>query len=167
MKWKIRGERASRRVWVKDNEIFPGMSQKVFNHSPDGFNWGYGGSGPAQLALALLMLVVDGKTALEYYQDFKWEFVSKWQGDFEDEIDIEKWLRDKGALERTFYVTFGQVHVHSVNGKTFDKNCVAGIRARTRAEAHEKAMKIFNGVFHSVQDEPHLEYYPRGIIDVD
>ena len=24
------------------------------NHSPDGFEWGYGGSGPAQLALALV-----------------------------------------------------------------------------------------------------------------
>jgi hypothetical protein len=24
------------------------------NHSPSGFEWGYGGSGPAQLALALL-----------------------------------------------------------------------------------------------------------------
>jgi hypothetical protein len=26
----------------------------LFNHSPDGFAWGYEGSGPAQLALALL-----------------------------------------------------------------------------------------------------------------
>src|SRR5712664_3316643 len=26
----------------------------LFNHSPDGFQWGYGGSGPAQLALAIL-----------------------------------------------------------------------------------------------------------------
>lgn len=26
----------------------------LFNHSPDGFEWGYGGSGPAQLALAIL-----------------------------------------------------------------------------------------------------------------
>lgn len=26
----------------------------LFNHSPDGFAWGYGGSGPAQLALAIL-----------------------------------------------------------------------------------------------------------------
>lgn len=26
----------------------------LWNHSPTGFNWGYGGSGPAQLALALL-----------------------------------------------------------------------------------------------------------------
>jgi len=27
---------------------------KVRNHSPDGFEWGYAGSGPAQLALAIL-----------------------------------------------------------------------------------------------------------------
>ena len=26
----------------------------LFNHSPDGFAWGYSGSGPSQLALALL-----------------------------------------------------------------------------------------------------------------
>ena len=26
----------------------------LFNHSPTGFEWGYAGSGPAQLALALL-----------------------------------------------------------------------------------------------------------------
>ncbi len=26
----------------------------VRNHSPSGFEWGYGGSGPAQLALAIL-----------------------------------------------------------------------------------------------------------------
>jgi len=26
----------------------------LFNHSPAGFNWGYSGSGPAQLALAIL-----------------------------------------------------------------------------------------------------------------
>jgi hypothetical protein len=26
----------------------------LFNHSPTGFSWGYGGSGPAQLAVALL-----------------------------------------------------------------------------------------------------------------
>lgn len=26
----------------------------LFNHSPAGFEWGYGGSGPAQLALAIL-----------------------------------------------------------------------------------------------------------------
>src|SRR5262245_55620958 len=34
-------------------------SQAVFNHSPDGFAWGYGGSGPAQLALAILLDALD------------------------------------------------------------------------------------------------------------
>jgi hypothetical protein len=28
--------------------------EEIANHSPDGFEWGYGGSGPAQLALAIL-----------------------------------------------------------------------------------------------------------------
>ena len=28
----------------------PERSQRVKNHSPDGFNWGYAASGPAQLA---------------------------------------------------------------------------------------------------------------------
>lgn len=43
-------------------------SQKVSNHSPDGFNWGYGGSGPAQLALALLLEEVDTDTVKQLYQ---------------------------------------------------------------------------------------------------
>src|SRR5690349_17135908 len=41
-------------------------------HSPTGFEWGYGGSGPAQLALALVAdwLADDGQ-ALALYQAFK------------------------------------------------------------------------------------------------
>ena len=31
-----------------------GLYLKLFNHSPTGFEWGFGGSGPAQLALAIL-----------------------------------------------------------------------------------------------------------------
>ena len=30
-------------------------SLKLRNHSPDGFSWGYNGSGPSQLALAILL----------------------------------------------------------------------------------------------------------------
>lgn len=36
-------------------QLDPRQSQKVWNHSPDGFEWGYAGSGPAQLALAILL----------------------------------------------------------------------------------------------------------------
>jgi Family of unknown function (DUF6166) len=48
-------------------------SLKVVNHSPTGFCWGYLGSGPAQLALAILLDHFNGdrERALSIYQDFK------------------------------------------------------------------------------------------------
>ena len=42
------------------------------NKSPSGFAWGYGGSGPAQLALALCADALDGdEAALAVFQEFK------------------------------------------------------------------------------------------------
>jgi hypothetical protein len=42
------------------------------NHSPDGYEWGYEGSGPAQLALALCADVLDDDVrALRVYQRVK------------------------------------------------------------------------------------------------
>ena len=48
------------------------------NHSPTGFAWGYGGSGPAQLALAILCdcLGDDGR-ARRLYQDFKFMKIAR------------------------------------------------------------------------------------------
>lgn len=44
---------------------------------PDGAEWGYGGSGPAQLALALLADATgDDGQAQKSYQRFKWEVVA-------------------------------------------------------------------------------------------
>jgi len=44
----------------------------LWNHSPTGFEWGYGGSGPAQLALAIIAdHLSDDHDALNLYQDFK------------------------------------------------------------------------------------------------
>ena len=47
-------------------------------HSPTGFEWGYGGSGPAQLALAILATWShnDG-FALKHYQDFKFRVIGR------------------------------------------------------------------------------------------
>jgi hypothetical protein len=54
----------------------------LYNHSPTGFAWGYGGSGPSQLALALLAdVLADDKRALRLYMDFKWAVVEKWDQD--------------------------------------------------------------------------------------
>lgn len=48
------------------------------NHSPDGFAWGYGGSGPAQLAYAILWdFTNDADKSQRFYQDYKWAVVSK------------------------------------------------------------------------------------------
>lgn len=47
------------------------------DHSPDGFSWGYLGSGPAQLALAILAdYTLDDQFALRHYQDFKKKFIA-------------------------------------------------------------------------------------------
>lgn len=52
------------------------------NHSPDGFQYGYGGSGPAQLALAMLADFYDDRTAKRLYQQFKWDMIATlYQGD--------------------------------------------------------------------------------------
>ncbi len=54
-------------------------SLKVENHSPTGFCWGYAGSGPAQLALAILLEQFNGDRAraLSIYQEFKSKIVSR------------------------------------------------------------------------------------------
>lgn len=44
----------------------------IANHSPDGFQWGYAGSGPSQLALAICVdHLGDVALARRVYQDFK------------------------------------------------------------------------------------------------
>lgn len=52
------------------------------NHSPAGAEWGYSGSGPAQLALALLADATgDDELAQAHYQRFKREVVAGFERD--------------------------------------------------------------------------------------
>ena len=54
-----------------DGESLPPRSD-LRDHSPDGLEWGYGGSGPSQLALAILAHHLSSdEEALELYQEFK------------------------------------------------------------------------------------------------
>ena len=48
----------------------------LLSASPSGFEWGYGGSGPAQLAVAILADAYDGELAVSHYQQFKREVVA-------------------------------------------------------------------------------------------
>lgn len=83
------------------SELSPIASQKVRNHSPGGFQWGYGGSGPAQLALALLLDVTGNPDlAQSCYQDFKFHWVAAWGEEWSiTSRDILEWLGKIRSLE--------------------------------------------------------------------
>ncbi len=63
-------------------------------HSPDGFAWGYEGSGPAQLSLAILAdFLGNDYRALRLYQDFKFRMIARLP-------QRERWiLRDREIAE--------------------------------------------------------------------
>src|SRR6185312_10589057 len=101
----IRGLAMHRSVYVDGQFLSPQPSQAVWNHSPDGFCWGYGGSGPAQLALALLLLVTTEEEARAAHQSLKRDHVAGWGrrdvtsgGDayqnFEADLDLVGWLNE-------------------------------------------------------------------------
>jgi len=76
--------------------------EHLVHHSPDGFNWGYGGSGPADLARSIIADVTgDENPHPAIYQPFKWEFVSSWGNRWEISLDeIRAWLeKRKAAIE--------------------------------------------------------------------
>ena len=77
----VRTTQGGFKVFKDDGPLDPARSLKAVNHSPDGFNWGYGGSGPAQLALALLLEETDEATALTLYQKFKWDLIAHFPSD--------------------------------------------------------------------------------------
>ena len=50
----------------------------LWNHSPTGFEWGYAGSGPAQLALAILAdHLGNDEQAFNFHHRFKWTMVAE------------------------------------------------------------------------------------------
>lgn len=64
------------------------------------------------------------------------------------------------------FVTFGQTHVHSIDGKTFDKDCVAVVEGD-----RDKVFEIFGPKFCFEYPEEHwdeskmMQYFPRGYIE--
>jgi hypothetical protein len=68
----------------------------LLSASPSGFEWGYGGSGPAQLAIAILAHAYDDEFACESYQEFKREVVSELSEDgwTLTKQDLDVWRRE-------------------------------------------------------------------------
>lgn len=90
----LKGKISTRTVWLNGILLSPRRSQKVYNHSPDGFNWGYGGSGPSQLASAIVLELTGNSNG---YQNFKWNFIARLpQTDFEEEFSLVDTQIQKG-----------------------------------------------------------------------
>ena len=69
------------------------LHAELVNHSPTGFSWGYGGSGPAQLALAILADATGNDAiAMVYHQKFKWDVIANM------------------SMKQPFYITEHLVH---------------------------------------------------------
>jgi hypothetical protein len=96
-------EHVANRIFIDNVEIKPGLSQKLRNHSPDGFNWGYGGSGPAQAALAICLHIFDSPAVAQaLYQEFKWKFVSTWgEDEFSVHLDLTDFILDHWQYLKT------------------------------------------------------------------
>lgn len=100
-------------VLVNDQVPLP-LRLDLRSHSPAGFAWGYGGSGPAQLALALLAHALPWHPHITpppvMYQRYKVEVIG-WIN-VDDWIilrsDIVRWLRDQ-ADEDCFGLPEGEL----------------------------------------------------------
>jgi hypothetical protein len=75
-------------------------SLQVCNHSPDGFSWGYYGSGPSQLALAILLEEI-GDKAVDFYMSFKDEIIAKCQheGFTLTSAQVAEWVAKHNELD--------------------------------------------------------------------
>lgn len=82
-------------VLVDGVVLSPEPSRQIRDHSPDGFEWGYGGSGPCQLALAILLDLYGERIARGYYYDFKTQFIltAEQEGFVISSDDVDRWLK--------------------------------------------------------------------------
>jgi len=88
---------------VKDLKPMPfdiRPSRELYDHSM-GFSWGYSGSGPAQLALAILLDVTGNKEiALQFHQEFKECFVAGWGKNWRiNAAQVRAWVEMKAKAE--------------------------------------------------------------------
>ncbi len=70
------------------------------------------------------------------------------------------------------YVTLGQQHTHRINGITLDCDSVVCYETENTQTGRTKAFELFGDKFftdyHDTQfDMEDLQYFPRGIINID
>jgi hypothetical protein len=92
-----------------DVKVFVGHDHRAYvpeplhhrlRHSPDGFSWGYGGSGPSDLARSILWDVFDEAPTNWLYIAFKNDVIARLdqnKGWVITEADIRKWVYGHGG----------------------------------------------------------------------
>lgn len=70
------------------------------------------------------------------------------------------------------FVTFGQVHAHSINGKTVDKDCVAVFGTMSEEDVRQLLHDCYRNEYATTYtqetwEEGMLAYFPRGYVFVD
>ena len=65
----IQGHWQTREVHLAAGRLTPPESLAIVRHLPNSFGWGYGGSGPAQLALAIRLRATDREPAVAPFSD--------------------------------------------------------------------------------------------------
>lgn len=106
------------KVYVKGKSLAPRRNWR--NHSPLGFEWGYEGSGPAQLALAMLGHVFDKAFALDHYQCFKREKLAQIEADewYMEFDELREWRKHHlGCVIRNNETTKLLFDLATQNGK--------------------------------------------------
>ena len=85
--------------WGREDPVDYSLPERrdLTSHSPSGLAWGYPGSGPAQLAAALLAdLTGDGEYAVRRHQELKRDVIARILGNqwtIHGE-DLAGWVRD-------------------------------------------------------------------------
>jgi hypothetical protein len=108
-----RGERAQLRLVVPSETADPddvvlyrdvdgtarATVDHVVRHSPTGIEWGYAGSGPADLARSVLLALTDEGTVDRHYQAFKDEVVARvpYAGGVLRAADVRRWVARQHA----------------------------------------------------------------------
>jgi len=88
-------------VCFRDGEgAHTNIPRRITRHSPDGFEWGYGGSGPADFALNILSIFIGQEDAERYYQEFKFEIIAALphEGGVIKQETILMWLKERGVV---------------------------------------------------------------------
>lgn len=69
------------------------------------------------------------------------------------------------------YITFSKSHIHKINGKVFDKDCVAVIEC-DESRIKDKIFEYFDQRYSRVYSEEErdlimISFYPRGFIKIN